>query len=681
MPPGSNPNPLLQVGLQIPFDQITAEQVEPTIDTLLRNAQISLDTLAADKGTLTFDNTLLAIEAITEQLEHTMGIVEHLESVATYPELRTAYNAVQPKVSKFYSSIPLNENLWRRVRDYAKTSEAMQLTGIRARFLKKTLNSFRQNGADLDTTDKSRLSSINVELVKLTTKFSENVLDATNAFELLIENEHELAGLPPSAVEAALQDGKEKGVGPWRFTLKEPSYVSLMTYLDAPVIRELVYRALNTRAVEEPFDNCKIIVKILALRKEKAHLVGYENFADLVLEERMAKTGSNAQNFVHSLKEKTRRPFEIEASELQDFRIALEGNDAPGLQAWDLGYYTEKFRKAQYDFDEEKLRPYFPLSNVLEGVFALANLLYGIKIKQQTSVPTWDPAVAYYHVQDQNGDPLGGFYTDFFPRKNKRGGAWMNPLVTAAGEKRSFHHHLSVICGNFTPPVAGKPALLTHREVETLFHEFGHLLHHLLSCVEIRSLAGTNVPWDFVELPSQIMENWCWERQALDLFARHYQSGEAIPEDLFQKLKQTRNFRAASAQMRQLAFGTVDLALHITYRPERDGDIVAYVFDLMQSFSPVQLPSDHAMIASFTHLFADPVGYGAGYYSYKWSEVLGADAFTRFSKEGIFNARVGREFQERILSKGDSKDADKLYRSFMGRDPDSEALLRRLGLV
>ena len=674
-------NPLLRFEFEIPFDQIKAEQVEPAIDELLRDAQARLDRLAGDEENRTFENTLLALEAITERLEHAIGIVGHLESVATYPELRAAYNAVQPRVSEFYTGIPLNENLWRQLKNYAATFEAAQLGGTPARFLKKTLDAFRRNGAELDAAGKARLTEINVELTKLTTKFSENVLDATNAFELLIENESKLAGLPPSAVEAARQSGEEKGVNAWRFTLKEPSYIAVMTYLDDEETREHVYRAFSTRASDEAFDNRQVIANVLALRSEKARLLGYDNFADLVLEERMAKKGAGAQDFVRSLTRRTQKAFQKESDELQDSRRALEGEDTPGLQAWDLGYYAEKLRKAHYEFDEEELRPYFPFGSVLEGLFDLAGQLYGITVKQCTDVPVWDPAVTHYTVHDNDGTSLGAFYADFFPRENKRGGAWMDSLITGTARKDDLRPHLGVICGNLTPPVAEKPALLTHREVETLFHEFGHLLHHLLSRVEIRSLAGTNVPWDFVELPSQIMENWCWEREALDLFARHYETGETIPGELFQKLKRTRNFRSASGQMRQLGFGTIDLALHIDYSLESDGDVMSYAFDLLQSFSPVKLPSDNAMIAGFSHLFADPVGYGAGYYSYKWSEVLDADAFTRFAEEGIFSAKVGREFRDQILSKGDSEDPAKLFRSFMGRDPDPEALMRRLGLA
>jgi oligopeptidase A len=334
-----------------------------------------------------------------------------------------------------------------------------------------------------------------------------------------------------------------------------------------------------------------------------------------------------------------------------------------------------------YDFNEEDLRPYFPLERVVAGMFELVHRLYGITVEQQENVPAWDDAVRYYNVRDEDGVFLGGFYADWHPRENKRGGAWMDSLITGGPAPDGFRPHLGLICGNLTPPVDGRPALLTHRDVETIFHEFGHLLHHLLSRVEIRTLAGTNVPWDFVELPSQIMENWCWEWQALDLFARHYETGEAIPEDLFQKMKRARTFRAANTQMRQLGFGFIDLSLHVQYDPVRDGEPVAYARRILQEYSPAPLPAEHAMIAAFTHLFSSPVGYGAGYYSYKWAEVLEADAFTRFRDGGIFSREIGSAFRGEILSKGDSEDPAELYRHFMGRDPDPGALLQRSGLA
>lgn len=674
-------NPLLSLGFRVPFDRIRAEHVEPAAAVLLRDARTRLEALASAPGDRTFANTMHALDTLTEPLDRAMGVVRHLESVATYPELRAAFNAVQPEVSAFYTGIPLHQGLWKGIKAFAGTPEGEALEGARQRFLRKTMDTFRRHGADLDPTGKKRLEEIDVELTQLTTKFSENVLDSTNAFELLIADEAELAGLPPTAVESARHSAERKGKPGWRFTLQAPDYFAVMTYLANAAIRRHLYEAYAVRATEPERNNQPLITRILELRRAKAELLGFRDFADLVLEDRMAHTGGHALSFLEELKTRTERRFHEENQELLEFRRSLEGPSAPALEPWDVAYYAEKQRAALYDFDEEALRPYFSLDCVTAGLFSLVERLYGIKVTEEANVPVWDPQVRYFNMHDEGGAFLGGFYADWYPRENKRGGAWMDAIITGGPNSEGFEPHLGLICGNLTPPVGGKPALLTHREVETIFHEFGHLLHHMLSRVEIRSMAGTNVAWDFVELPSQIMENWCWERPALDLFARHWQTGEPIPEDLFQKMKRARTFRAANGQMRQLGFGFVDLLLHMRYSPEKDGEVIAYTRRILQEFTPAPLPPQHAMIAGFTHLFGSPVGYGAGYYSYKWAEVLDADAFTRFSNEGIFSRTVGAAFQESILSKGDSEDPAELYRRFMGREPDPNALLVRSGLA
>ncbi|MCU1274960.1 MAG: Oligopeptidase [Bryobacterales bacterium] len=677
----SDVNPLLEINFRIPFDRIRAEHVEPVVTQLLADAQSRLEAIAAATGPRTFENTMIALDGMTERLDFAMSVVKHLESVATYPELRAAYNAVQPPVSAFYSSIPLNEGLWKAVQQYAATEEAKTFIGTRKRYLTKTIEDFRRHGAELDGAGKARLEALDVELSKLTTKFGENVLDSTNAFELIITEEANLAGLPPTAIAAARASAEAKGVQGWRFTLQEPSYLALMTYLDDAEIREEVYGAYSTRATSGTVDNRSILARILELRRERANLLGFHHFADLVLEDRMAHSGERALKFLTELKEKTEARFQDENEELADFRRGIEGADAPAPQPWDIAYYAEKQRAALYDFDEEALRPYFPLERVVDGLFETVQRLFGVRVAGQAGAPVWHPDVKFYAVYDQDGAMLGGFYADWYPRETKRGGAWMDAFITGLPSKDGFKPHLGLMCGNLTPPIEARPALLTHREVQTIFHEFGHLLHHLLSRVELRSLAGTSVAWDFVELPSQIMENWCWERLALDLFARHYQTGVRIPEDLFQKMNRARNFRSANAQMRQLGFGFADLALHIDYSPAEDGDVITYARSLLQQFAPAALPPRHAMIAAFTHLFASPVGYGAGYYSYKWAEVLEADAFTRFRESGIFSREIGLEFREKILARGDSEDPAELYRTFMGRDPDLNALLERSGLL
>ncbi len=667
-------NPLLSIQFAIPFDQVRPEHVAAGIRTLLTEANEKIDAIVADRSPRTFANTMLALEESTEALGYALGIVRHLEAVATTPELRAAWNEVEPETSAFYSRIPLNEGLWKQLRAYAATEEAKALTGTRLRFLTKTLDSFRRSGAELDVAGKTRLAEIDVELSKWTTKFSENVLDSTNAWELIIHDEASLEGLPPSAMAAARQSAESRGLAGWRFTLQAPSFTPAITYLADGAIREKLYRANIARATEAERDNRPIIVRILELRREKAKLLGFADFADFVVYDRMAHTGSRALVFLEDLKERTEPAFARENAELEAFA-------GRKLAPWDIGYFAELQRRKLYEFDEEQLRPYFPAERVVAGMFDIVEKLYGIRVQARTGVPLWHPDVRYYEVHDSDGLLLGAFYADWFPRENKRDGAWMDGFITGVDTPDRFEPHVGCVCGNLTPPLADKPALLTHREVETIFHEFGHLLHHVLSRVEVRSLAGTAVAWDFVELPSQIMENWCWERAALDMFARHYQTGAAIPEDLFQKMVAAKTYRGANMQMRQLGFGFVDLKLHRDYDPARDGDACAYARDILQQFNPAALPEGYAMIAAFTHLFASPVGYGAGYYSYKWAEVLDADAFTRFRSEGIFSREAGEAFRENILSKGDSDDPAELYRRFMGRDPDTDALLLRSGLL
>jgi oligopeptidase A len=673
-------NPLIQLGFEIPFDQIDAAHVEPAVDALLANAQAAVDAIAASDEPRTYANTLGALEDATEPLERAMTVVDHLESVATTEALRAAYNATRPRVSAFWSELAMNEGLYQAVRAFAETAEAGALPPTEKRFLEKTLDDFRRHGAELRPEDKAKLQAIEIDLTKLTTEFSQNVLDETNAFELIITDESKLAGLPESAKQAAAENASAKDMEGWRFTLHAPSMIPVLTYLDDPSIREHVWRAYNTRAVSGERDNRPIVARVLELRRAKAKLLGYQDFSDLVTEDRMAKVGAKARAFIDDLRVRTQGAFERENQELQAYRNEIEGDSAPALEPWDPAYYSEKQRQAKYDFNEEELRPYFPLDRVLDGLFATAQALYEIEIVERDAA-VWDREVKSYAIQAADGAMIAAFYVDLFPRENKRGGAWMNALISAAHREEETPPHLGLFCANVNPPVGGKPALLTHREVETLFHEFGHLLHHCFSRVSVRSLAGTNVAWDFVELPSQIMENWCWERSGLDLFAAHYETNEPIPDELYEKMVRARTYRAANAQMRQLGFAGVDLALHQDYEPDRDGDVMRFARDILQQHSSATLPDDYAMLAGFGHLFAHPVGYAAGYYSYKWAEVLDADAFTRFKKEGITNPEVGRAFRDTILSKGNSEEAEKLYQDFMGRGPKLDPLLERAGLL
>ena len=668
-------NPLLSISFAIPFDQIEAPHVVPGIRERIAHAQAAIQAVVDAPAPRTYANTLLALDRCTEPLDVALNVVRHLETVATTQQLREAFNSIQPEASAFYSSIALNAGLWAALKQFAATEEAAHLTGLHRRNFTKTMDAFRRAGAELDPAGKKRSEAIDIELANVSTKYSENVLDATNAYELYLTDEAQLAGLPPSARAAARQSAESKGQLGWRFTLQQPSYLAVMTYLDNDAIRETLYRAFSTRASTGDHDNRNLTTRLIELRREKAQLLGFTTFADLVLVERMAKTGAAALSFLDDLYEKTKPFFVVENEQL----ISFAGHP---LAPWDIAYWAEKQRLALFDFDEEELRPYFALPKVMDGLFEITRRLFGILVIEKLGAPVWHPDVHFYEIRDEaSGAHLGSFYSDFYPRENKRGGAWMDSFLTGLPNGPSWDPHLGLVCGNLTPPIGDLPALLTHRDVETIFHEFGHLLHHCLTRVPLRGMAGTNVAWDFVELPSQILENWCWESEALALFAQHYVTGTPIPAELFNKMRRARNFRAANAQMRQISFGIVDLALHTIFTPDADGDVIAYSRALLLPFAPASLPPEHAMIASFTHLFANPVGYAAGYYSYKWAEVLDADAFSRFGKEGIFNLQAGRDFREHILAQGDSEDPAQLFRNFMGREPDPNALLLRSGLL
>lgn len=675
-------NPLLTRTASIPFGQFAPGQIVPAIDTLLAQTEGELEKIRSAAGPRTYANTLQALDNLGLALDFAMGIVGHLESVATTPDWRSAYNTVLPKVSEFRSKIVLDEGLWSALKAFADTDEARQLTGEARRFLEKTIDDFRRNGADLPADKKARLAGINTELAEITNTFSQNTLDATNQFEFITTSGADLSGLPESAREMGRQSASSKGLDGWRFTLQGPSFLAVMTYADSSALRENFYRAYNSRGTQSPLNNVELLYRILELRQEKSQLLGFRDFSDLILADRMAKSGQNAASFVDGLRARISQHFDREQAELREFVRSEFGIDPSALKPWDVAYYVEKMRKKLYDFDEEELRPYFPLPKVLDGLFSIVDKVFGLAIRPNSSLKAWwDGVTAWDAFDSRSGALVGHFYSDLFPRENKRGGAWMNGLVSHIPADGDEMPHVGLMAGNFTPPQERKPSLLTHDEVTTLFHEFGHLMHLLCQDVGIRSQGMDGVAWDFIELPSQIMENWCFERESLDLFARHYETGERIPEALFDKVKRARNFRSASFLMRQLGFSTVDLSLHRSYSRERDGDILQYCRKALQPFSPLPLPEDFAMIASFTHLFSSPVGYAAGYYSYQWAEVLDADAFSRFTREGFMSPAVGKAFREQVLSRGDSADPNALFRDFMGRDPDPSALLKRAGLA
>jgi oligopeptidase A len=682
-------NPFLDPSFEIRWSQLRPELIEPAIAAALARAQAAIDAIAArDPAALTYDNTFLALERATEELNIAWGKVTHWQAVADSPPVREAHNRMLPSVSAFYAKIPLDAELWRRLKTFAGSPAAAELRGIHRRFIEETVADFRQAGADLPPEQRVRLEALQSELAQLTQKYAENVLDATNAWQLVVEDEASLRGLPAHARAAARQNAGRKGYGSstkpaWRFTLQAPSQEAVMTYAEDENLRRWMWSATVAVGSLEPYANAGLIQRILARRAEKAALLGKPHFADLVLERRMAKSGARALGFIEDLQQRAQAAFAREGRELEEFKAQQTGGAAGPLKAWEVAYWAERLRQVRYAFDEEALRPYFPMERVIAGMFELAHRVFGLRIAERPagSVEVWHPEVKFYDMHDARGRHVGSFYADWHPREAKRGGAWMNYLITGGPQPDGTRApHLGVICGNLTPPVDGRPALLTHREAETIFHEFGHLLHHLLGEVEIKSLNGVNVAWDFVELPSQIMENWCWERESLDLFARHHETGAPIPAELFAKMKAAKNFRSACAIMRQVQLAKMDLLLHLRTGEFLEGDIEARARAVVADAMIPTEPPARTIVKRFTHVFADPVGYASGYYSYKWAEVLDADAFTRFRREGLFNPQVGAEFVEHILSRGNSAEPMELYRRFMGREPDLNALLIRCGL-
>lgn len=701
--------PFLTQDFHIRWSTLTPDRIQADITEALRNAEENINRLIdQDRGRMNFNSVVLGLDETTRGLNEAWGLVQHLDSLCNSPELREAHNAMLPQVTAFFAKIPLNEHLWDMLETYSKTEEARALTGVRKRALDETMESFRQAGADLPPEKKSRLEELESELSQATQKYSENVLDSTNKWELILDDARRLAGMPQSAIDAAKADAMAKGVGTaeapkYRITLKAPSMIPVLEYAEDESLRTAVWEGSTSIGRGGEHDNTDLIWKILRLRHEKAQIMGKANFADHVLQRRMAKTGQAALGFIENLHARVKEAFMRETIRLQEYSADNAGHAPELLQPWEVAYWAERQRKAQYDFDEEELRPYFPLDKVLGGMFRLAEMVFDLRIVGRDTVcygagktgpasaqpgelgpvEVWHPDVKFYEVRNEKGVHIGSFYADWHPRDSKRGGAWMNYLKmgTPPSPEHDRRLHLGLICGNMTPPVDGKAALLTHDEVSTVFHEFGHLLHQLLGNVEIASLNGVNVYWDFVELPSQIMENFCWERESLDLFARHFETGEPIPARLFKKLLAAKNYRSASDIMRQLAFGKLDLELHMRHATDEGANLDELSRQLLQDYLMPLKTENPAMARRFSHLFSSPVGYAAGYYSYKWAEVLDADAFTRFQKEGILNPKVGREFRDKVLSKGNSEDPAKLFRDFMGRDPDPEALLVRAGLA
>ncbi|AHZ83557.1 M3 family metallopeptidase [Bdellovibrio bacteriovorus] len=675
-------NPLLQPfknkDQAVPFDLIKVEHYVPAVEEAIKMAKENVAKIKANPAAPDFENTIVALEAASVHADQISTIYSNLEVAHADEALQALAKDIYPMLTALSSDISLDSEIFARVKAVYDKRESLNLNLEQTRLLEKTYLSFTRNGALLNAADKETLRQIDQELSVLGPKFSENVLKATNSFEMLLDKKEDVDGLPEGTLEGAAALAKAKGHdGKWMFNLQIPSYLPFMTYAKNRALREKMWRAFSSKAFKGEFDNQANVLKIVELRDKRAKVLKFTTHADFVLAERMAKNPKTVMDFLNKLLAASKNAGLKDVQELTEFANKLDG--LTEIKPWDVAYYSEKLKEERYAFNEEDLRPYFKLENVVEGVFAHAKKLYGLTFKENKEIPVYHPEVKAYEIyEDASGKYMGLFYTDYFPRETKKGGAWMTQFRSQGlidGEMK--RPHVSIVC-NFTQPTPTKPSLLTYDEVRTLFHEFGHALHGMLSECTYPSLSGTNVYWDFVELPSQIMENWVGEKEGLDIFARHYETNEPMPAELIEKLKRSQKFQAGYMSCRQLQFGLMDMAWHST-DPGTIKDVDAFE-ELATAETRLFPKVDGANSScSFGHIFAG--GYSAGYYSYKWAEVLDADAFEYFKEKGLFNQEVAKKFKDNVLSRGGTEHPMDLYKKFRGREPDPNALLRRDGLI
>ena len=660
-----------------PFHLIKTEHFLPAVKEAIQWAKSDIEKIKSE-SLPTFENTIEALDRSGKKLGIISAIFFNLNSAETNDEIQKLAREISPLLTEHANDILLDQDLFQRVAQVFESKNSLQLSPEQATLLEKTYKSFVRNGAKLNPDDAAKLRKIDQQLAQLSLKFGENVLTETNKYVFFIEKEEDLEGLPEGIKEGAAQIAEEKGqTGKWAFTLDYPSYIPAMTYAKNRELRKTLFLAYNTKSSKgDDLDNQEVIKTILQLRHDRANLLGYVSHAAFVLEERMAKSPQIVMEFLESLLEKAKPKAEADVREVADFAKKLD--DLERLERWDFGYYSELLKKDKYALDDELLRPYFQLEHVVNGAFLTAGKLYGLSFIPNPEIPVYHPDVTAYEVKDRNGKFLSVFYADFFPRSGKRNGAWMTSFRGQNMEKAIDNRpHISIVC-NFTKPTKSKPSLLTFNEVTTLFHEFGHALHGMLARGTYESLSGTSVFWDFVELPSQIFENWCYEKECLDLFAKHYQTGEKIPANLIEKIKNAANFQQGYLTVRQLSFGLLDMAYH-SQDPKAIQDIRSFEEEVMKKTDLLPKVPGTMVSTSFSHIFQG--GYSSGYYSYKWAEVLDADAFELFLEKGVFDQETAHSFETHVLSAGGSEHPSILYKRFRGRDPKPEALLRRSGLI
>lgn len=676
-------NPLLDFSGLPQFSLIRPEHVEPAIDQILADNREMLARTVLRQQDFNWDNLLIPLDQMEDQLQRAWSPVRHLNSVVNTPEMREAYNACLPKLSAYHTELGQNEALFNAYTRLRESTEFSGLDAAQKKCIEDSLKGFHLSGIGLPEDKKKRFKEIQQELSRLQSLYEENVLDATNAWYREFESVDALKGLPESALDMAKEAAVQRALTGWVITLEFPSYYSVVSYAEDRSLREEIYRAYVTRASDQgpnagQWDNSEIMLQILDLRDEEARLLGFQNYSEKSLSMKMAESPDQVMDFLTDLANRAKPQAEKEMLELKAFAKAELGLD--DLQPWDLAFVSEKLRQQAYQLSQEDLKPYFPVDNVINGLFDLVYRLFGITIQERTDVDTWHPDVRFYDISDESGQLRGQFYFDLYARQNKRGGAWMDVCINRMHYQDMLQTPVAYLTCNSTPPAGGKPALFTHDEVTTLFHEFGHGLQHMLTTIDYPEVSGINgVEWDAVELPSQFMENWCWEKEALNLFARHYETGEVMPNELYDRMNATRHFQAAMQMLRQIEFAMFDMRVHSKHDLVMKEGIQQLLDEVRQEVSVIIPPDWNRFQHGFSHIFAG--GYAAGYYSYKWAEVLSADAFSRFEEEGVFNEQVGKDFLHTVLEQGGSRKAMEVYKEFRGREPSIDALLRHNGLA
>ena len=678
-------NPLLTEFDLPPFSQIKPEHVKPAVEKLVADCKQAIEQAVAEPEP-TWQNLILAIDNVDDLLSKAWSPVSHMNSVVSSDELREAYESCLPLLTEYGTWVGQHKGLNEAYKKLANSAEFSQLSAAQKKVIENTLRDFKLSGVDLEADKQQRYGEIQTRKSEISSTFSNNVLDATNAWQKVVTDESELAGLPESAVAAAKQMAEMKELDGWLFTLDFPSYLPVMTYSDNQALRQEMYTAFTTRASDQgpnagEYDNSKIMDELLALRHEVANLLGFDSYAESSLATKMAENTDQVLGFLNQLADKSHPQAQQEVDELRTFAEKEFG--VSELNPWDYGYYSEKLKQAKYAISDEELRPYFPEDRVLSGLFTTVNRLFGIQVteREKGQVDVWHKDVRFFDIHDKDNNFRGSFYLDLYAREKKRGGAWMDDCrgrIRWSADK--LQTPIAYLTCNFNQPVGDNPALFTHDEVITLFHEFGHGIHHMLTQVEEASVSGINgVAWDAVELPSQFLENWCWEEQALAFISGHFETGEPLPKDMLDKMLAAKNFQSAMMMVRQLEFSLFDFRIHAEFNPEQGAQIQQTLDQVRDKVAVIKPPKTNRFQHSFGHIFAG--GYAAGYYSYKWAEVLSADAFSRFEDEGIFNPETGKSFLNCILERGGSAEPMELFKAFMGREPEIDALLRHSGIA